>query len=153
MIRDGIPQLVNSVPLRTGAAVHVWFCTFFTFFCFLLSRCFFVSLFCYHGLDFREMSYCENTIIIGASMVTRSTIDTYDPVLHCKWYIISLALSTFEGKIHTCCLWVSIPSRLALLFFFRVYVPWICSWYYLVATTFLFPSMETLFFACFVSTG
>ena len=45
-IWDGIPQLVGTVPLRTGTAVHVLFC-------FLPSRRFFDSLFCDHALDFR----------------------------------------------------------------------------------------------------
>ena len=27
VIRDGVPQLVSTVPLRTGTAVQVWFCT------------------------------------------------------------------------------------------------------------------------------
>ena len=75
----------------------------------------FCSLFCDHGLDFREMSYCE--IIRACMLVAGSTMDTYDPVLYSKLYVISRALSTFEWKTCTCNLWLSVPSRLALLLF------------------------------------
>ena len=50
VIRDGIPQLVSTVRLRTGtAAVHVLFC-------FLPWRHFFVFIHCDRGLDFKKMS-------------------------------------------------------------------------------------------------
>ena len=55
VIRDGIPQLVSTVPLRTGTGVLVMYI-------FLPSRRF-CSLFGDHGLDFRERSQRENIII------------------------------------------------------------------------------------------
>ena len=47
----------STVPLSTGTAVHVLFR-------FLPSRRFFAACFCDHGLDFREISYCEIIITI-----------------------------------------------------------------------------------------
>ena len=42
LVRDGVPQLVSTVPLRAGSTVHV-----------LID---FRGLFCDYWLDFREMS-------------------------------------------------------------------------------------------------
>ena len=47
--RYGIPQLVGTVPLRAGTALHALLC-------FLPSRRFFSALFCDHGLHLREMT-------------------------------------------------------------------------------------------------
>ena len=46
VIRDGIPQLVSTVPLHAGTSVRVLSCTWFAFF----HRGAFLSLFCDHGL-------------------------------------------------------------------------------------------------------
>ena len=48
VIRDGIPQLASTFPLRTGTAVRVLFC-------FLAYETLFRSLFCGRGLGFRKM--------------------------------------------------------------------------------------------------
>ena len=49
VFRDGIPQLLSSVPLRTGTAVHAQFCSCFVF----VHGDAFFGLFCDHGPDFQ----------------------------------------------------------------------------------------------------
>ena len=63
-LRDGIPQLVSTVPFRTGDVVRV----LYYIACVLLSRRLLSSLFCDHRLDFTEMSKWENIIIISRDL-------------------------------------------------------------------------------------
>lgn len=58
VIRNGVPQLVGTGPLRTGTAVHVLPCTWHLFIFAHPDASF--SLFRDHGRDFRDMSKCDN---------------------------------------------------------------------------------------------
>ena len=62
VIRDRVVHVVIvPLPLRAGTAVHALFCFLRDVYC---------SLFCDHGLDFRNTSECENIVIINSSTLT-----------------------------------------------------------------------------------